>query len=343
MIILQVITLSELGGAQTVVANLSNSLSQKHKVIVIANNGNGGLWDMLDSSIVQIKCKSLKREISPLNDIKTVLFFKKIEREYKPDIIHLHSSKAGLLGRLAFSSKKIVYTVHGFDSIRLAYRKFLPLEKMMQYCCKAVVGVSQYDVRNLKSEGIDRNVHCVYNGIKLNSAESSNALPDLSKYSKKILCIARLSPQKNHELFLYLAESIPNYAFIWIGNQYDMNNVPHNSFFLGNIPNASTYYRDVDLCLLPSNYEGLPMTIIEAMSFGKPVVASNVGGISEIVKNGINGYVSENTVQDFSKHIEMVFSDESHYNKLSRNSKLMFEADLTVEKMVSGYMNIYKL
>jgi glycosyltransferase involved in cell wall biosynthesis len=164
--IFQVVTLSELGGAQTVVANLSNALvGAGHQVIVIAGEGDGKLFCLLDENIKHIKIESLKHNISLLNEIKTINIFRKLYKQYKPDIIQLHSSKAGILGRIAFPAKKIVYTVHGFDSIRLVYRKYLPFERLLQYKCKAIVGVSNYDVVNLRREKITHNVICIYNGI----------------------------------------------------------------------------------------------------------------------------------------------------------------------------------
>jgi glycosyltransferase involved in cell wall biosynthesis len=78
---------------------------------------------------------------------------------------------------------------------------------------------------------------------------------------------------------------LPQYGFVWIGNQEEMNDLPANCHFIGNIPNAGAYCRFADVFCLPSDYEGLPMVILEAMSFGKPVVASDVGGIKEIVLN----------------------------------------------------------
>ena len=155
MRILQLITLSELGGAQSVVANLANQLSEiGYEVIVAAGEGDGKMWSMLRPEIEQVRCKHLRRALSPLNDFLTIIDFLKIYCKYKPDIIHLHSSKAGMLGRVAFPSGKVIYTVHGFDSIRLAYRKFLPIERFMQRACKAIVGVSRYDERHLREERI---------------------------------------------------------------------------------------------------------------------------------------------------------------------------------------------
>lgn len=88
--------------------------------------------------------------------------------------------------------------------------------------------------------------------------------------------------------------------------QVEVDNHPDNVYFLGNIPDAGRYNSIADLFILPSNYEGLPMVILEVMSAGKPVVASNVGGISEIVVNGENGYVVENTPQAFAEKISCI-------------------------------------
>jgi glycosyltransferase involved in cell wall biosynthesis len=166
MKIFQIVTLSELGGAQSVVVNLSNALTQeRHEVFVIAGEGDGKMFQILNNNVNRIKLKCLRRRISPLNDLLTIFSFMKLYMRYKPDIIHLHSSKAGILGRLVFPKNKTVYTVHGFDSIRSAYRKFLPVERLLQSKCKAIIAVSRYDEQNLKTECITHNIRCVYNGI----------------------------------------------------------------------------------------------------------------------------------------------------------------------------------
>ncbi|MDR2410986.1 MAG: glycosyltransferase, partial [Bacteroidales bacterium] len=114
------------------------------------------------------------------------------------------------------------------------------------------------------------------------------------KYEKIILCVARVAKPKRFDIFLEVASLLSDYAFIWIGNNEPIQDTYENVFCLGSIPEAGKYNQLVDLFMLPSDYEGLPMVIIEAMRYGKPVVASNVGGISEIVVNGENGYTVEN-------------------------------------------------
>lgn len=342
MVILQIITRSDLGGAQSVVVNLANSLSINNKVIVVAGNGDGKMWQLLSPIIEKEYIPSLQRELSLMKEIQTTRVLMKLYQRYHPDIIHLHSSKVGVLGRFVFPKSKIVYTVHGFDSIRIAYRKYLPLEKMLQRKCSAIVGVSEYDRANLLNEGITNNVEMVYNGIEAPSALQETPFEQLHTFKKKILCVARLSPQKNVDIFLKVASMLPEYAFIWIGNQYEYTEeYPKNVFFMGSLPNAGAYNEFADLFILPSNYEGLPMTIIEAMAFGKPVVASKVGGISEIVLDDVNGYTVENTTEAFREKICYILENESVYTRFSNNALKYYKEKLTVNNMLDGYLKIY--
>lgn len=341
MKILQIITLSELGGAQSVVINLANDLSRKNEVIVAAGEGDGKMWQALNENIEKVHIQHLKRALSPVSDFFTILSFIRLYYKYRPDIIHLHSSKVGILGRIVFPNKKTVYTVHGFDSIRIAYRRYLPIEKFFQKKCKAIVGVSNYDRQNLWDEGITNNVYRVFNGIY--QPQGDVAMKVAHGYAKKILCIARVAKPKRFDLFLETAKMLPQYAFIWIGNQEEMENLPKNVFCLGNIPNAGIYNKEIDLFMLASDYEGLPMVILEAMSFGKPVVASQVGGISEVIENGVNGYTVDNTAKAFADKIQYVLEDDYVYKFFSANTLHRFNESLTVDKMVKAYMYIYQL
>ena len=340
MKILQVITLSELGGAQSVVINLSNALCQENDVIVAAG-GNGKMWDLLDKRIKQEKIKSLQRELSPIKEFESVIRLKELYKKYHPDIIHLHSSKAGILGRVAFPKSRIVYTVHGFDSIRIAYRKFLPIEKLLQKRCQAIVGVSHYDENNLKNEGISNNIQMVYNGIQKIEKLNKNPFNLYSHFKYKVLCVARLAPPKNVDLFISVARLLKEYAFIWIGNQNAVDfKCPDNVCFMGSIKNAGAYIEYADLFFLPSNFEGLPITILEALSCGKPVIASNVGGIPEIL-NGKNGYSLPNDAPLMANKIKEILENRTHYIEMCRVAKQTYQDKFTIDKMVNGYLAIY--
>ena len=345
MKILQVITQSELGGAQTVVVQLANNLSKEHAVVLVAGQGDGKMWSMVNDQVIRENCPHLQRSISLKNDFLAAIELRRLYKKYKPDVIHLHSSKAGTLGRIVFPTKKTVYTVHGFDSVRLAFRKFLPIERFLQHFCKAVVGVSKYDEKNLVAEGIKNNVSTVYNGISIPDCSQISAIDVFNQDKKVVLAIARVFPPKKTDLFVEVARLLPQYNFVWIGNQREVTEfgeLPSNCHFLGNIPNAGAFCSKADLLMLPSNYEGLPMVILEAMSFGKPVVASNVGGISEIVRNEVNGYALENNAQLFAEKIQSILEDEELYSRFCKNSLDIFQNELTVEKMVQGYLDVYK-
>jgi len=342
MKIIHIITRSDLGGAQTVVINLANGMCVENQVIVIAGE-DGPMWNSLDKKIKQIKMKCIVRPISIINDIKTFLRFKRLFKQEKPDIIHLHSSKIGILGRLAFPSPRVIYSVHGFDSIRIAYRSFLVFEKMLKNKCKAIVVASDYDKKNLIKEGIKNNIHIIYNGIIPPINNKDIIIGKIKNYNKKIImCIARISPQKRFESYIKIAKLLPKYCFVWIGADKEYDNLPDNLICLRGVPDAQKYIQLADIFVYPSNYEGIPIVIIDAISYGKPVVSSNVGGISEIVINNKNGFVIENNEQIFVEKIQYILDNENVYKEYSEYSKHLFNENYIASKMVQEYMKIYR-
>jgi glycosyltransferase involved in cell wall biosynthesis len=340
--IIHIITRSDLGGAQAVVINLANGMCVDHQVIVVAGE-DGPMWDSLDKRIKQIKMECIVRQISPINDIRAICQLIKLYKKEKPDIIHLHSSKVGIIGRLAFPSSKIIYSVHGFDSIRVAYRKFLIFEKILKNRCKAIVVASEYDKNNLMNEGIKDHIHIVYNGIIPPVVSKDVVIDEIKNCNKKIImCIARISPQKRFESFIKMADLLPKYCFVWIGADKDNDNLPGNLICMRGIQNAQKYIQLADIFVYPSNYEGIPIVIIDAISYGKPVISSDVGGIREIVINDKNGYVIENNDQTFVEKINYILDNENIYKKFSDYSKHLFNEDLIASKMVQKYIDIYQ-
>ena len=345
MKIMLVITRSELGGAQTVVVQLANALCQEHDVVLVAGEGDGKMWELVDKRVTRESLPHLQRALSPKHDILAAIALRKLYRRHRPDVVHLHSSKAGTLGRIVLPRKRTLYTIHGFDSVRVAFRKFLPVERMLQHRTSAIVGVSNYDSHNMTIEGITKRISTIYNGIKTPDTSNIAEVDIFNRYNKVVLCIARTDAPKQPQLFIDVARLMPEYGFVWIGNQQEMTQygeLPTNCHFLGNILNAGAYCSCADLFMLPSNYEGLPMVIIEAMSLGKPVVASDVGGISEIVRNGTNGYVVENNAEAFATRIKEILEDSAKYEAFARASREIYNAELTVEKMVRSYLTIYE-
>lgn len=346
MKIFQIITVSEYGGAQTIVANLVKTLSSEHELFVLYG-GDGEAWNALGNNFTKIKLNNHRKEVS-IRDISLLFKLYYYRFKYNPDVIHLHSSKMGVLGRIVFSRKKTVYTVHGFDSIRKAFNRFLVVERFLKNSVYRIIGVSQYDVDSMREEGIYKNVECIYNGVTdqyLEQIEIKDRITTeldrlKSSYSKIVMCISRISKQKKFDLFLDIAKQMPQYAFVWIGNKTDMNDVPSNVFCLGEAHLACSYLKYADLFILPSNYEGLPMSLLEALAFGVPVVASAVGGITEVL-DGKNGFAVDNDVNLFTEKIEYIFSDENIKKSMSIHARQSYLANFTIEKMVDGYKSVF--
>lgn len=359
MKILHIITNTELGGAQKVCADLCACQIRDGNSVAVCSMAGGFLWNALPSSVVQIQLKNLVKEISPLKDLKAFFEISAAIKKFSPHIIQLHSSKAGVLGRAAAfgSGAKVCYTVHGFDSIRLSHKIFLPLEKILQNFCSAIVAVSFYDEKNLRAEKIRRNVVTIYNGISSEPVQYEKKFPFETSGKKIILSVARISAPKKIGTFLNVAKlfDAQKFLFVWIGGDgkhsaeelekiYD---VPENVVLMGDVQNASRFMKLCDVFVLFSNFEGLPMTIIEAMAAKKSVVASNVGGIGELVDE-TNGALTENLAdenleaEDAAKKIMRILSDENLKKSMEENSYGKFCEKFTLEKMYEGYKKIYE-
>jgi len=352
MKILHAITLSELGGAQSVMLNLiDKSIEDGHEILVASSQG-GALWNELPPIVVKRPISQLQHRVKIWKDIQVVYELYKIYKKFKPDVIHLHSSKIGILGRLAFPAKKIIYTVHGFDSIRIAHRKFLYLERLLQFRARHIVAVSQYDARNLRAEGIKNNISCIFNGIPyfsetFNTVKTENALLKgkevvLTGKQFKVLCIARLAAPKRFDIFCKAAELLKDeeISFYWVGNKQVVTNTPENVTCLGEIPNAHQLLPLVNIFILPSDYEGMPMSILESLSYGIPVVASNVGGIGEVLDTK-NGYAVTNSGDSFARYILTYKRDQVLYAQAKLNATDSYRSKFTVSKMYQSYLSLY--
>lgn len=344
--ILHVITLSSVGGAQSVVVNLANAQCKENDVYVLSSSSCEA-WKALDPEVHVLVIKEIRKEIG-LRDIMVFLKLLWWRFKLKPDVIQLHSSKMGMFGRLVFPRKKTIYTVHGFDSMRVANRKLLFIEKLLKNRCRFIVGVSKYDEVGLNEEGITKNVTYVYNGVKdfsndipseQNQALLSQMTELKSKYKGLIISIARDDTQKKIDLFLDIAKQMPEYAFVWVGNSQDHPKTG-NVLLMGQIPMGYQLLAASDIFILCSNYEGLPMSIIEALSFSKPVVSSKVGGVTEIL-NGKNGFAVDNNVEDFTKAIRKILDSDEVYQSFSKNARKTYEDDFVLDKMVEGYDDLY--
>jgi glycosyltransferase involved in cell wall biosynthesis len=352
--ILHVVTNADLGGAPRVVTELANRAVRDGQICAVASVPEGPLWDYLDPTVERFPLTQLRREIRPWRDLAALFELGRLFRAWKPDIVHLHSSKAGVLGRLAAGRRwdHVVYTIHGFDTILKAHRAFLPLERLLARRTGAVVPVSSYDRRNLEAAGIRGRIVMVRNGASdrrgapLLDAKAAERMRDAkASGAAVVLCIARLAVPKRFDLFAEAARAFsPEEArFFWIGNiqSVDPETMPPNLEMLGEIPEAGSYANLCDLFVLLSDYEGLPMSVLEALSCGKPVLASAVGGIPEAVSQA-NGALVGNDTGAAAEALKALLCDRPGLDRLGLASRAAYEAEFSAEMMWKSYLKLYE-
>lgn len=247
------------------------------------------------------------RELSPLKDFRSSLKLKKLIKKLNPEIIHLHSSKAGVLGRFAnsllFSNrKKIFYTPHGYSFLRLdvssSKQKFYRLvEKYSQKLFGGTTiacGDTEYEIAQSFGKSC-----LVRNGINFEQIDSFYKEHNNERLT--IGTIGRIMAQKNPKLFNDIALRFPQYVFIWIGDGEDRilltaPNIRITGWFTNNIA-IFPFLNQLDVYMQTSLWEGLPIAVLEAMALKKPIVATNVIGNKDVVVSGENGFLFEDTVE----------------------------------------------
>lgn len=367
MRIWHVITLAEFGGAQKVVENLARGQAQQGMEVVVSAFAEGELWQWLacTPSIERRPIKTFVRQISPLKDLLTLIKLFHFFHSYHPDIVHCHSSKAGLLSRIAArlaGVPVIVFTVHGWSFYapqnQLLRKFYIWLEKMAARCGDALAFVSEADAAAARQEGIASCLNLtIHNGLPLRplldkqAARKQLGLP----LDKAIIgTVGRLSDQKNP---LYVLEVLAqlkeeqDYLFYWIGDgplaeaarqkaaDLGLNDYCH---FIGYREDPTLWLAAMDIFLLLSRFEGLPLVIIEAMQQGVPVIAHAVGGTGELVRDGVNGYlIPAGDQRTVLTRIRELLAEPEKALALGRRGRELAERHFTVERMLEQYLALY--
>lgn len=311
--VLQVITKGEWAGAQRVVFEICKHIKEKKNDEIdmeVAVGDSGLLTNKLRELGIKVyNLNNLKREINLYVDYKGYREIKQLIIDGKYDVVHCHSTKAGILGRLASKKlkvNKIIFTVHGFWPIfqykGLKRNIAAIVERFMERITTDVVYISKSDIKIAKKLKIYRqkSSKLIYNSITLPKEIKGSLRSELNlDESVNIIGnISRISEQKNPVRFVEIAKEYfglypdNNTVFIWIGdgpqfdeigelvNIYELTNKVR---FIGFRDHAERYMKDFDLLLMTSNWEGVPITILEAIGLNVPILSSNVGGISEVI------------------------------------------------------------
>lgn len=341
------------GGTFNFLVDLTNELSNEEHIVIYGTNRENipkNFKDLFNKNVKFIKWKTAQREMKPLKDIKALwelyTILKKIDGV---DIIHLHSSKAGFLGRIVSfllgKSKKTIYTPHAISFLRLDIspkkRKiFIWMEKFASFFGGKIVACSQSEKEAIEEQGI-KNVTFINNGIKPLKIEKKENISN----KITIISVGRLSIQKNPKLFNDVALEFidnPDIQFIWCGDgelKSELNSPNIKCTGWIERKELENYLANADIYLSTSLWEGLPLSVLEAMSVGLPVVLSNCVGNRDLVEN------KDFLYQDKQKAVQMINYYIKDRNLLKTNefkSKRIFNKNFKLETMVNKYYKLYK-
>jgi glycosyltransferase involved in cell wall biosynthesis len=309
--IIYVMTRSDVvGGAGVHLLDLARGVQDAGHDVLILVGGSGVFFNLaIAQGFNCISLKHMTREIHPLKDIFSFIELRRVVREYSPDIVHLHSSKAGLIGRIVSRNLNIpsVFTVHGWAFTEGVSKKrrfiFTMIERFMTYLSDKIITVSDYDKKlALKLKvGCSNLITTIHNGIH---DVDCSVEPTDSENNVKLIMVARFDEPKNHYLLLQTLSSIKNlpWEIEFVGDGPSFKNIQalvkkleidRKVIFSGACKDVVDRLNKADIFLLISNWEGLPLTIIEAMRASLPVIASNVGGIPELIDSDETGLLVE--------------------------------------------------
>lgn len=374
--VLFLITKSSLGGAQQYVYDLMNTLPTEEYTVSVAVGGEGPLVEKLTTEGFKVyPLRHLKRDVSVFSDIKTFFSLIAIIRKERPDVLHINSSKVGILGSVAgrlCRVPKIIFTAHGwaFNEDRPSWQKKIlkVLHGITIFMCHKTIAVSEGMKRQMNLPFVQKKIVIVPLGRTVKDmkykddargileTKIQNTSARLIDYHADfwIGTIAELHPIKRLNRAIDAVSSVvkqyPNVRYIIIHDgelrqqlqqQVKDLGLEEHIFFTGTLEDAGRLLPAFDLFILPSKSEAFGYVLIEAGQAGLPVIATNVGGIPDIITNGETGIlVPPDDTPALSHAIQTLIADEDLRLSLARahydRSKLF-----TLEKMVIETEKIY--
>ncbi len=355
-----------IGGLDVYVGNAIIYSGEEHEFVIVHGKEDRSEVLSHENSCVKEYKVDLYRQINLLNDFLCLLQVIKIIKRENPDIIHCHSAKGGVVGRIAgwITGKKTYYTPHAFSFLSAKNKYKRKLYLILERICK----LNSYLLACSDSE---REIGVNEVGYKVDRAlvwRNSVPMPrfiddaSLVNYKYPYICyIGRPSYQKN-TLFLIdvvkkVTEKKPEIKFVLLGVghysplleavkkkifELDLEDVVELVPWLEHEETMS-YLNKSLFYLTVAKYEGLPLAVVEAMALGKAIVASDVVGNRDCVIDDYNGrLIKEDDVSEFSKTICYLIDNDERRRLYEENSKIMFRDLFNIKNRISLLYEIYK-
>jgi len=347
-------------GVQVHVRDLAKGLiARGHQVTVLVGGRGPFLEDLARNRIPFQAIPELVRQLDPIRDPLAGLRLRKLFKQLRPDLVSTHSSKGGILGRLAARSLglPVTFTAHGWSfTPALAPRAaafYRLVEKLAAPLSTRIITVAEHDRALALRQGVGRQaqVSTIHNGVPA-IPESLRAIPE--REPPRIIMVARFDSQKDHETLFRALALLQDRA--WrvelVGDgpkEEEMKGLARGlgiadrlqfSGLCGDVPQR---LANAQIFALMTNYEGFPISILEAMRAGLPVIASNVAGVSESVQDVRTGVViPPRDVPAAKAGLEKLLSSAVLRKQMGLAGRRRYEDEFTFDKMVDATIAVYR-
>jgi glycosyltransferase involved in cell wall biosynthesis len=358
MRVLYLLTRADLGGAQIHVLDL---LAGFRNVIdpVVAVGEEGFFAESVRA--LGIPChivSNLVHPVRPLQDCRAFYQVASLIRRVKPDVVHAHTSKAGVVGRMAawWAGAPSVFTAHTWcfaEGTSWKWRLLgIPSEKLAGRVGAAIINVSDANRLLAIRHGVGAQGRMVriWNGIADVTHRANPGEPG----TPSIVMVARFAAQKDHALLLRAAAGLDlPFHIVFVGdgpterearNEARRLGIADRVQFAGSRMDVAEILASSHIFALPSKWEGFPLSILEAMRAGLPVIASDVGGVAEAVADGCSGIlVKPGDVDGFRESLRKLLESAALREKMGRSGRHRYESNFTVKDMLQQTLAVYRM
>lgn len=338
------------GGVFTYIVDLANSLVDDYDVYIgyaIRKQTPEDYKDYFDKRVHLIKIENFSRSTSLIKAYKAAKEMKKVAKDVQPDVIHLHSSIAGTIGRLIFNGKKVpvFYTPHGYSFLMQGIsskkqRAYKLIEKICGKRNATTIACSPGEYQATLE--LTKNATEVDNGINIDDLQALMDSTDISDGEHyDVFTLGRISMQKNPKVFNEVALKLPNLKFLCIGDgelrsELTAPNITITGWVDRN--QALKYAMQSDVFMLASLWEGLPMSLLEAMYMKKVCIVSDVIGNRDVIYNKTNGFICK-SVDEFVNTIKL--GKSSSMENIVKNAGNDIATKYNTKAMAQKYSTIY--
>jgi len=371
--IIHIITRLLNGGAdENTVFSCNHSVAIGDDVMLLTGQEqNKEILSKIDSRVRLVVVEDLINEINPIKDLLALFKIKKIIKQISPDVVHTHSSKAGVIGRFAAwlsGTKLIIHTIHTLPFISANFFTkivYLGVEKITSFITDEFINVSKGTMEiYLKYKiGHSSNHHVIYSAFdvdKFKNADKYQSLKELNinvnlNSSKVIMRMGRFEKLKRYqdliEAFNKILGKFPNTVLILVGDGDLLEenkqlsktlNLEKNIIFTGFTAYPEKIIALADICVMNSEREGLSRAMLQYLAGGKPVICSNIYGVKEVIKDEINGCLYEaKDPNGLYNKLLLLLSNEEQLNKLTIGAKKTDISNWSLEFMGKKINDLY--